>query len=77
MEKCYEYFNCTQTECKAHTKDTVCWEIEGTLCSTSHIAGFEKSLKEIGDGLSKCNHCAYKKHIQKPDSLSSDESNYY
>jgi len=77
MEKCYEYFNCTQKNCKAHTQDAVCWEIEGTLCNSEHMAGFESSLKKISNDLSKCNLCAYKKQIKEPDSLYRSETSYY
>jgi len=77
MEKCYEYFNCSHTECRAHTDGVICWETEGTLCNSAHTAGFQISLKEIGSDSSKCNHCIYKKNATNPDELYTNKANSY
>jgi len=62
VEKCYKYFNCEATECKAHSEDKVsCWELEGTLCNTAHTAGFQENLAKIAGDNSKCKYCIYKK----------------
>jgi len=77
MEKCYEYFNCSHTECQAHSDNVTCWEVEGTLCNSAHTAGFQTKLNEIGSDSSKCNFCIYKKKATVPDQLYRDKSNSY
>jgi len=76
MEKCYEYFNCSQKQCAAHTEEVICWEIEGTLCNTAHIEGFQMSLQELTSDSSKCDHCIYKKQLSDPDMKYDKELNY-
>ncbi len=57
MEKCYEYFNCTKTDCPMYgRKDVNCWEIEETLCS--HPA-LELIRKRIGIKIEACEKCIY------------------
>jgi hypothetical protein len=35
METCYDYFDCTKTECTIQkNKKLKCWEVEDTLCDT-------------------------------------------
>ncbi len=62
MEKCYEYFDCKQTECVMFQKgDQPCWKTEGTLCFFQPITPLveEVNYKE------KCDFCLYKHHMLK------------
>lgn len=60
MEKCFDYYDCSKSDCIMFKKDKAifnCWEIDGTLCNHSHLYQLEK-LK-----LNKCKFCLYYKSV--------------
>ncbi|MCW8929040.1 MAG: hypothetical protein OQL19_02235 [Gammaproteobacteria bacterium] len=63
MEKCYNYFDCQQTECIMFEcdDDHPCWETEGTLCFFPPL----KPLIQEVNHKEKCDFCLYKNHMQQ------------
>lgn len=63
MEKCYEYFDCQNTECVMLQNNGCqpCWKTEGTLC---FFSPFTPLVEEVNDK-EKCDFCLYKVHILK------------
>ena len=59
MEKCYEYFACSKSDCVMFSEKSgkPCWEVPNTLCS--HDLVDMKMYKKLG--LNKCNSCMYYK----------------
>ena len=53
MERCYEYWQCRQTACKAFGKDQPlnCWDLNGGQC---HDAGPQR-----GNDQKSCQFCVY------------------
>ena len=58
MKRCYEYFECKQTDCPARKipDNKQCWEVKGTLCN-SH--GVEEIDSILGGRLYACENCSY------------------
>ena len=58
MEKCYDYFDCKQTECIVFQNkvDHTCWKTEGTLCFFPPLT----PIIDDNDKKDKCNFCLYK-----------------
>lgn len=61
MEKCYDYFGCTRTECSMHTShdNPDCREVDGTLCNSPGIDAIQ-NMPEIPK-FNKCTYCIYRK----------------
>jgi len=61
MEKCFEYYACTKTDCIMHNSQSSqnCWEVEGTLCNSPELDNINGKLSD--KGISKCTFCIYKK----------------
>jgi len=62
MERCYEYYNCGETDCSMYgtTIGPQCWEVKGTLCSSSLV----KTMVElVGNKEEVCEECAYRKAV--------------
>ena len=59
MEKCYEYFACSKTDCTMHNnKKQNCWEIANTLSNSPYTAFLKSTLKSRG--VDPCTYCTYK-----------------
>ncbi len=57
MEKCYEYFACTKTDCimfKKDSKECNCWDYEETLCNHPYIDSLN---------IDKCKICLYYRSV--------------
>ena len=63
MQKCYEYFDCKQTECVMfESKETrACWEVDTINCHNDGIEGFGKITPEAKKKL--CEVCQYYKEM--------------
>ena len=63
MEKCYEYFACSKTDCIMFKENNqkYCWDCEGTLCNhdKATISYFDRL------NIDKCKLCLYYKHIER------------
>ena len=61
MEECYDYFNCSESDCcKKNNKDKACWEYTGDSCKTHNEA-----MKFLRDSFESkkdaCKLCLYYK----------------
>ena len=58
MKRCYEYFDCTKTECPAYgsTDAPQCWDQEGTLCASE---GIQLISDQLGHKKGACAFCEY------------------
>ncbi len=70
MEKCYEYFNCKQTQCSRRRQannNLQCWEVEDALCYKH--SNFLIALREEGKSkIEFCKFCSYyKEHYNFPN----------
>ncbi len=59
MEACYEFLNCTKTNCAMYKrKGTMsCWELEEILCANPNLGALKNEKKY------KCEDCLYYKSI--------------
>ena len=61
MKECYEYFNCTKTDCvKRQNPNIPCWELDNTLCA-GHYNGYDYFSKTLGSKIETCKFCFYYK----------------
>jgi len=65
MKKCYEYYNCHQTECIARVDDRHCWQVESTLCYKEIAENNQNKSKKLKYKKSICDHCPYRDGIFK------------
>lgn len=64
MEKCYQYFSCTKSDCSVYGKeDFNCWEENDTLCHYPGIGVIQDMLS--AEGREKCGLCIYYKSVKK------------
>jgi len=61
MEKCFEYYACTKTDCIMHSSQSClnCWDVKDTLNHSSDLESLNDKFSE--KGFSKCTFCIYKK----------------